>query len=283
VTNQTSSILKIGGYWILFLVLLIPVTSQSGAVFSRHVHGFTFGIFGTAIAVLITWLFIKVEKKTFKNFNLVWKKETLPKFFKGLAIGIASFSLITLILVVFAGLKIEKNPEAINPWIWFWYLAIIPSAFMEEIVFRSYPLLKLNETFGLRLTQIFVSIAFALYHIALGWSALTAFLGPGIWALIFGIAAITSKGIALPTGIHVGLNLTLSILGMSRDVESFFITSQDESTSITIVNLMTRILVLLVGIFLTESFLRKNGLVVGEEAHSKNNFRTKKNETEEQS
>lgn len=258
--DKKNSILKVIGYWILFLVLLIPITSQSGAIFPSHVHRFTFGIFGTAIALFLTWIFIKSEKKSLIEYNLFWTKDTLFKFVKGLAIGVASFSLITLILVLFAGLKIQKNPEAINPWIWFWYLAILPAALMEEIVFRSYSLLKLNRAVGLRPTQLIIWIAFALYHVAVGWSSsiFTAFLGPGIWGLIFGIAAIRSRGIALPTGIHVGLNLTLSILGMSNGVESLFVTSQRESTSNTIINLITRILVLLAGILLTEFYIRKS-------------------------
>jgi uncharacterized protein len=166
----------------LFLGLLIPVTSQSGATFSTHVHEFTYGIFGTAIALFVTWIFIKSEKKSFSEYNLVWKKNTPLKFFQGLAIGATSYALITLILIVFAELKIQKNQETINPWIWFSYLAILPASLMEEIAFRSYPFLKLNKAFGLRLTQLIVLIAFALEHIALGWSILGAFLGPGIWA-----------------------------------------------------------------------------------------------------
>jgi uncharacterized protein len=255
--DKRDSILKVTGYWILFLVLLIPVTSQSGATFSDDVHKFTYGIFGTTIALLVTWIFIKAEKKSFAEYNLVWKKNTALKFFRGLAIGIASYTLITLILIVFAELKIQKNPEAISPWIWFSYLAILPASLMEEIAFRSYPFLKLNKAFGLRLTQVVVLIAFALEHVVLGWNFLGAFLGPGIWAVIFGIAAIRSKGIALPTGIHVGLNLIQSIIGGSRGVESFWLSSQDESSSNNAVNLITRILVLLTGVLLTEFHLRK--------------------------
>ena len=84
------------------------------------------------------------------------------------------------------------------------------------------------------------------------------FLGPGIWALIFGVAAIRSKGIALPTGIHVGLNLVQSIIGGSRGTDSFWVSSQEESPSNNAVNLVTRILVLLTGILLTEFYLRKS-------------------------
>ena len=257
--TKQIQMLKVAGYWILFLGLLIPVTSQSGAIFSNSCSRIYFGIFGTGMALFVTWIFIKSEKKTFAEYNLVWEKNTPLKFFQGLAIGIASYALITLILVVFAGLKIQKNPEAINPWIWFWYLAILPASLMEEIAFRSYPFLKLNKAFGLRLTQLIVLIAFALEHIALGWSILGAFLGPGIWALIFGIAAVRSKGIAVPTGIHVGLNLVQSMIGGSRGgVESVWVTSQNESPSNNTVNLITRILVLLAGILLTEFYIRKS-------------------------
>ena len=171
-TDIRNSILKVAGYWILFIVLLIPVTFQSGAIFSTYVHAFTYGIFGTGIALFVTWLFIKSEKKSFAGYNLVWNKNTPIKFFQGLAIGIASYTLITVILIVFAELKIYTNPETISPWIWFSYLAILPASLMEEIAFRSYPFVKLNKTLGLRLTQLVVLIAFALEHVVLGWNIL---------------------------------------------------------------------------------------------------------------
>ena len=96
----------------------------------------------------------KVRKKTFAEYNLVWKKNTPLKFLQGLAIGVTSYALITLILIVFAELKIQKIQETINPWIWFSYLAILPASLMEEIAFRSYPFLKLNKAFGLEVNSI---------------------------------------------------------------------------------------------------------------------------------
>src|SRR5690606_41626659 len=93
----------------------------------------------------------------------------------------------------------------------------------------------------------------------------------GIWALIFGIAAVRSKGIALPTGIHVGLNLIQSIFGMSKGIESFWLTSQDENTSSFIANLVIRILILLTGILLTENYIRRSS-----DFQQAWNFRTKK-------
>ena len=257
-TERRDSILTVVGYWILFLTLLILVSAQSGATFPTHVHRFTISLFGVVIALFVTWTFIKLERNSWVEYYLVWGRETIPNFFKGLIIGMASIALITVIQVLLGGLEIQRNPAEINPWALLWYLTILPAAFMEEIAFRSYPFLKLNKTLGLRLTQLIVSIIFALYHMPFGWNPLTAFLGPGIWAWIFGIAAIRSKGIAIPTGIHVGLNLTLSVLGMRHGVESILVASQNESTSNTITNLAIRILILLTGILLTEYSIRKS-------------------------
>ena len=36
--------------------------------------------------------------------------------------------------------------------------------------------------------------------------------GPGIWALVFGLGAAWSKGIALPTDIHEALNLSQRVV-----------------------------------------------------------------------
>ena len=258
VTGKKKAILKVTIYWSLFFILFIAATAQSSAIFSKPVHRFTSAILGTIIALSLTGMFIKSENKTLADYHLVWGKSTLLNLLKGFAIGLAACAAITAILVVFGGLKIQKNPEALSLWTPFLYLAIVPAAFMEEIAFRSYPFIKLHKAFGLRMTQLIVVIAFALYHIPIGWSILSAFLGPGIWALVFGIAAVQSKGIALPIGIHVGLNLLQSIVGMRKGNESFWLTSQDENTASFIANLVTRMLVLLVGILLTKYYIRRS-------------------------
>ncbi len=256
-TGKIKAILKVTIYWVLFFALFIAATSQSGAIFSKPVHRFTSATLGTIIALSLTGIFIKSENKTLADYNLVWGKRTLINFFKGLIIGAAAYAIIILILVLFGGLQIQKNPEAPSLWTSLLYVVIVPAAFMEEIAFRSYPFIKLTKAFGLRLSQVIVGITFAVYHIPIGWSVLSAFLGPGIWALVFGIAAVRSKGIALPTGIHVGLNLIQSIFGLSKGIESYWLASQDENISSFTADLATRILVLLAGILSTEYYIRR--------------------------
>ena len=259
VTGRKKVVLKVIIYWSLFFVLFIAASAQSGATFSKPVHRFTSAIIGAIIALSLAGIFIKSENKALADYHLVWGKSTLLNFLKGFAIGLAACAAITTVLVLFGGLKIQKNPEAISFWTPFLYLAIVPAAFMEEVAFRSYPFIKLYKAFGLKMTQFIVAIAFALYHLPIGWSILPAFLGPGIWALVFGIAAVLSKGVALPTGIHVGINLLQSIVGMRKDDGSFWLTSQDENAvSFITTSLTIKALVLLVGILLTAYYMRRS-------------------------
>jgi membrane protease YdiL (CAAX protease family) len=85
---------------------------------------------------------------------------------------------------------------------------------MEEVAFRSYPLIRLNKVFGLRVTLLIIALAFALYHILMGWTIYVAFGGPFVWSFVFGLAAIWSGGIAMPAGIHIAINILQNIIGL---------------------------------------------------------------------
>ena len=106
---------------------------------------------------------------------------------------------------------------------------------------------------------------FALYHILQGWGFQIAFLGPGIWAFVFGMAAVWSKGIALPTGIHVALNLIQQLIGLkggaSVSVLLFALHENVSDTAIALAQtwgIITQLLVLAAAIICMEIYIRKN-------------------------
>ncbi len=251
-------------YWMLFIFLLFLAGSFLSPIFPPEWERFVYGIFGSFAAILSTWVFLKYEKHNFKDSGLSWQKTTIPKFLSGILIGSTIFIIIVLILISFSELKLERTNKIFEPLSAFFYLSIIPLVLMEEIAFRAYPFLKLNQVFGLRFTQFIVALAFALYHIITGWNIQIAFLGPGIWALLFGIAAIWSKGIAFPTGIHVSLNLFQKLIDMrGGGSESFWVLKLAENTTnesiaeTELAGLATQIFILVLAICLTEWYLRK--------------------------
>lgn len=190
--------------------------------FPDEYYWFALGGFGTVSILIITWIFLRIEKNSFGEIGLKWEAKTPKRFVVGLLIGIGIATAMLLIIINFAGLQVElANNYEVSSFL-FWSLAFIPLAFMEEVAFRSYPFLKLNKVVGLRLTQVIIAIFFAFYHYGEG-PVLSVFVGPGVWAFVYGMAAVLSKGIALPTGLHFGANFILASIGDKTGVDPIWI------------------------------------------------------------
>lgn len=256
--------LKVIGYWVLFLLFLFIagtyIASMFPASWERHVYGIT----GTIGAFAAVWILLKMEKKSFGDYGLSWQPDTITRFVKGIITGIAAFGLIMVILLLFTGLKLSQNTVSWQPAMLLGYLAIIPLALMEEVAFRSFSFVKLDEVFGLRATQLITAVAFALYHIIQGWNWQIAFLGPGIWALVFGLSAARTKGIAMPTGIHVALNLMQTLFGMKEktNAEIWRVhlpanASAAAAEQVQNWGIITQALILVIVVLLTEFFIRR--------------------------
>jgi uncharacterized protein len=222
-----------------------------------------FGILGSFSALFITWLFLKYEKRSFEEIGLVWESGTGRRFFEGLVIGIAIFWFILLALILLTPLQLKLNTKAVDSSAFVGYLAFLPLSLMEEIGFRSYPFIKLHNRFGLRITQVIVAVVFALYHVAGGQSVPGSFLGPGVYAFVFGLAAVWSRGIAMPFGIHVALNVLQPLTGMRGEVGSVWILSykdgvaSDQMASPDTIGLAMQLIVLVSALLLTEVYIRK--------------------------
>jgi len=261
---KLSTLFRCLFYWGLFLLFLLVTGKFLSPFFPPAWERFVYGIAGSAGALLITWLFIRNEGKSMRSYALNWEIGSGSRFFIGIFIGTAIFLLILAALLTVGGLAISRGDQEWDPVSFLWYLYILPLAFMEEVAFRSYPFLKLKKVFGLRYTQFIVAGAFALYHIITGWDIAIAFLGPGIWAFVFGLSAIWSKGIAMPTGIHVALNIAQQLVGLKGgnaspvwELSSGIAVAPGSFQRADLVGLLSQVLVLLAALILTERYIRK--------------------------
>jgi len=85
-------------------------------------------------------------------------------------------------------------------------LAYVALASREELAFRGYPLRRLHSCFGLWTAQIVVALAFAMEHVAGGSTWTNAMLGAFVGSLLFGMAALAMRGLAVPIGLHAAWN-----------------------------------------------------------------------------
>lgn len=260
--------LKVIGYWMLFLLFLFIAGAYIVSIFPASWERYVYGIAGTLGAFAAVWILLKMEKRSFADYGLSWQRNTISRFVKGIIIGAAAFGLIILILLSFTDLKLSQNTASWYPVMLLGYLAIIPLALMEEVAFRSFSFVKLNGAYGLRIAQIITAVAFALYHIVQGWNWQIAFLGPGIWAFVFGLSAAWTKGIAMPTGIHVALNLMQTLFGMKEKMkgEVWSIQLPENAPAVAAEQvqtwgIITQALILVIALLLTEFFIRKRTAV----------------------
>lgn len=263
-SSPLSAFVKSTLCWVLFTGLLFLAGSFLSPVFPPRWERFVYGISGTVAAFTAVWILLKTEKQSFADYGLTWKRDTFWKFIKGLAIGTVVFAGIVLILLIFTELQLVRTKTQWNPLALLWYLSILPLALMEEVAFRSYTFIKLNKVFGLWITQIIIALGFAGYHIAQGWDWQMAVWGPSIWALVFGLAAVWSNGIALPTGIHVALNVIQQLISLKTgnyDAYWEFTYKTDETAEAvhqaSTVGLITQVLVFASAVMMTGFYLRK--------------------------
>jgi membrane protease YdiL (CAAX protease family) len=165
---------------------------------------------------------LKFDRKQFSDIGLVFQRNTIAKFLAGIVVGITIMGVLATSVLYLTNVRMEVNTSSNVLHFLLATLPLLPLAFMEELGFRAYPLQILKAKIGIRLAIIITSILFALYHIVNGWTIASSFYGPAVWGLVFGLASIYSKGIAMPTGIHYAANLTTSAFGTGNSSVSIW-------------------------------------------------------------
>mgnify|MGYP001950499617 CR=1 FL=1 len=221
----------------------------------------------TGIALIMTYLVLKKNKTTFRAIGLRWEKKTPLRFAAGYFSGIIITALILAITIHFSNLELRYIPNQNILSVLFWLLAFLPLAFMEELIFRGYAFIKMKRDFGIWPAQIVLALLFAWYHDFTGLTLLNQLLGPGTWALIFGITAAWTRGLAFPTGLHMAINVVLAVVGEKDNRHSLWniaytneinptLSNQTETIGVTI-----QIVLLLIAIILTEYYRRNKQIV----------------------
>ena len=160
----------------------------------------------TAPATLaLTALFIKWEGKRFSDYCFEIGRGSLFRFAGGILFGFLLVGAQTALMLIGGGVHWVAAVPA--PTIIFPILGYLLLAAREELAFRGYPLRKLASQFGPWSAQIVVAALFIVEHRLAGSSWINALIGSGMGALVFSMAALASRGLALPIGLHAAWNI----------------------------------------------------------------------------
>lgn len=196
----------------LILILTGPLTKVVYPAGAPLVAGTVAGIctFG------LTYVFVRWDRSTLESVGAAIARGSLLRIAAGIFIGFT--------LVAFQVLTIKAGGHA--HWRSDRHLSLVLSmkslagyvalAAREELAFRGYPLRRLERVWGSWPAVLFVSAVFALEHVAGGWNWSRSLFGPLAGGLMFGVAALATRGLALPLGIHCGFNFAQWMMGQKE-------------------------------------------------------------------
>jgi membrane protease YdiL (CAAX protease family) len=206
------------------LLCAIALAAISGLVknFSTEWNQHLLLIITIAITYALKIVFARWQKLPLKKAGVVANKNTAKKAAIGFGIGLLMTLLQPVIVLLLGHYKMSFNPSISAYSICFYLILYILVAIREELAFRGYPLFSLYYTVGLWIAQFIMLVLFSLEHIAGGMTWVQAFAGVGMGALLFGFAALKTKGIALPIGLHTAWNFGQWCFGFKKEPGIFY-------------------------------------------------------------
>jgi membrane protease YdiL (CAAX protease family) len=173
------------------------------------------------IAAIVTFgltiLFVHREGLRLSDVGVVPGRRTIPRLCIGFSIGIFLALLQPALVLLFGHLKLVINPKLTFGYVISHLLLYFLVACREELAFRGYPLRSLNYVMGSWKAQLIIAVIFSLEHVIGGMTWVQAFLGSGVGAVLFGVAALKTKGIAMPMGIHAAWNFGQWCVGFKNE------------------------------------------------------------------
>jgi membrane protease YdiL (CAAX protease family) len=196
---------------VLLFMIACAVLLGASMPFARGFPGLPAAlVIGTVASIgtfVLTVIFVRWEGLTLQDVGGAVGKVSPLRLVIGLLIGLLLVALHVAILG-FAGHVSWIRSEGVG------FRAIATSLVIylllscrEELAFHGYPLRRLNSLFGLWVSQFVVAAVFALEHVAGGSTWVSALFGAAVGSLLFGMAAIATRGLAVPIGLHAAWNL----------------------------------------------------------------------------
>lgn len=202
--NKIRSIWWIPIFYVLLAIFLFPI------ILLAHKKSFDVSIPLQALLIVIVTIICQLLRKESiteiaGKFNFSWLKQ----FFIGLTIGAALMIFPAIILTVLGMAHWQTNSISF-PTIISGLVVFVGVAIAEEFLFRGFLFRRLIESFGQWPAQLIIAGMFLLTHInnpgMIGTTKILASLNIFIASIMFGLAFIKTKSLAMPLGLHFMAN-----------------------------------------------------------------------------
>jgi membrane protease YdiL (CAAX protease family) len=173
-------------------------------------------IITAAAAFALTLLFVRWERASLGSVGARINGTSSLRVLLGFAVGLVLVGAWAVLSAFVGQVQWVRVSGATGQDVALALTAYLALATREKLAFRGYPLRMLERSFGATVAQVVVASVFALEHRLGGTSWPDALIGVGIGSLLFGAAALATRGLAVPIGIHAAWNFgqwSLSLKG----------------------------------------------------------------------
>lgn len=218
---------KIRSIWWVVIFYLILASLLFPLIFLSKQYNFEISLTYQGIIILVASVICQLLSRNplnnlFGKLNLTWFKELII----GLLIGAVLMVIPALILTAFGCISWQTNTFSYTTLVSGLTL-FVTVAFAEELLFRGFFFQRLIDAFGQWPAQIIIAGLFLLTHLnnpgMTGITKVLASINIFIASLMFGIAYIKTKKLAMPLGLHFMANFiqgTILGFGVSGEKES---------------------------------------------------------------
>lgn len=171
----------------------------------------------TILVLFLILLFLKWEKLKLNDVGIIPGKDSIPRFLCGYMVGFGMAASQALIVLVYGHFQLKLVPkisitEILSPLLLYFFIAC-----REELAFRSYSLRSLNISLRPIWALTIIGVIFIIEHVAGGMTWKMAILGSGAGAILFGVSALKTKGLALSLGLHSAWNFGQWTFGFKNE------------------------------------------------------------------
>ena len=221
-------------------------------------------VISAIVALILTKLFAHWEAIKLKDVGIVPDLKSFSRYLTGLGIGLLLATLQPTLVLVTGHIKLVPTPGVSFNTIIAYFLLYLAIGLREEVAFRGYPLFSLNRAAGPWFALLVVGIIFIVEHIAGGMGVWPAIWGSGAGSLLFGLAALKTKGLALPVGLHSAWNFGQWTLGFKNEAGPFrIIIEKGYEARIEVIGWVSYLLVMGLAILVLYNSWKKNRNIQG--------------------
>jgi membrane protease YdiL (CAAX protease family) len=171
------------------------------------------GVSTSLVTLALTVLFARWDQLDLKDVGAAITSRSWPRLAIGFLIGLGLVALQASLVGLAGHVRWVRSPAVEFSSSGVALATYLVLACREELAFRGYPLRRLDWFLGPYTAQLLVAFIFAAEHVAGGYSWKNALLGVATGSLLFGMAALATRGLAVPIGLHAAWNFGQWVLG----------------------------------------------------------------------